>query len=127
MGDQPVGVAQLAPAHVVGRPRADRFPIVVPGTELFEEAAQRPVAMLEQAQLLGHLGQVGRERHPAGDRLVIKPARGAVGCMRAQTRPGAGGHLHFRADRSQPAPRRFAGLEPAVALEPDQLGEHQRT
>ena len=125
--DQPVGVAQLAAAHVVGRSRADRLPVVVPGTEIFQEAPERPVAVFEQAQLFGHFGQVGRQRRPAGDCLVIEPARGAIRSMRAQTRACAGGDLHFRTNRPQPSPGRFAGLEPAVALEPDQLGEDQGT
>ena len=59
VGDQPVGVAQLAATDVVGRPRADRLPFVVPGTDLFEETPHRAVAVLQQPQFLGHLGQVG--------------------------------------------------------------------
>ena len=60
MSDQPVGVAELALAHVVGRPRTDGFPVVIPGVELLEEVPERAVAVLEQPQFLGHLRQVGR-------------------------------------------------------------------
>ena len=58
MSDEPVGTAELAPAHVVGGAWTDQFPIVVPGVEVFEEAAKRAVAMAQQPKLLGHLGQV---------------------------------------------------------------------
>ena len=82
--------------------------------------------MLQQPQLLGHLGQVGRERQPAGRGLVIEPARRAVGGVRAEARPGAGGDLGLRADRREPVPGLVAGLEAAIALQADQLGEDDR-
>ena len=94
----------VAVADVVGGPRADRLPVVVPGAELFEERAERAVAMPRELELLGHLGQVGRERQPARRRLVVEPARRAVGGVRAEPRPGAGGDLRLGADRREPVP-----------------------
>ena len=68
--------------------------------EVFEELPQGAVAVLQQAQFLGHLGQVGRERQPAGRGPVVEPGRRAVGGVRTEPRPGAGGHLVLRAESS---------------------------
>ncbi len=56
------------------------------------------------------------QRQAAGHGLVVEPARRAVRRVRAQARPGAGGHLGLGADRAEPVPGRGVGLEPAVAL-----------
>ena len=67
MGDQPVGIAQLALADVIGRARADRLPVVVPGVQVFEELAQRAVAVFAAAA-------VPRASRPGG-------SRAAAGCL----------------------------------------------
>ena len=43
--------------------------------------------------------------------------------MRAQARPRTRGDLRFGTDRRQPVPRGIAGLQAAIALQADQLGE----
>ncbi len=48
VGDQPVRIAELAATDVVGRPRSDRLPIVVPGTDLLQKTPQRAVSVFEQ-------------------------------------------------------------------------------
>jgi hypothetical protein len=62
VGDQPVGVPQFAAADVIGRARTDRLPLLVPGPDLLQESPHRAVLVREQAELLGHLREVGRQR-----------------------------------------------------------------
>ncbi len=37
VSDHPVGVTEFAFAHIIGRPRTDGFPVVIPGVEILQE------------------------------------------------------------------------------------------
>ncbi len=127
VGDQPIRVPQVAATNVVGWPRADRLPFVVPCPDFLEELPHRAVSMLEEPQFLGHLGQVGREGQSTRRRLVVKPAGRTVGRVGTQADPGTRGDLGFRSDRAQPFPGRGVGHQTPIAMQTDHLGEYDRT
>ena len=124
MGDQPVGVAQLAAADVVGRTGTDRLPVVVPGTQVFEEAAQRAVAVLAAAA-------APRASRPGGSRAASgwppPCGRASPECCTGRAGSGPAGRRRRPGFRDGPIASQFqAGslvCEPPVALQPDQLGE----
>ena len=106
VGDQPVGVAQLAFAHVIGRAGTDRLPLVVPGAQVFQEAAQRPVAVLA-AGAAPRASRPDASRAASGSRRPCDKAsppccRERAGSGRAAHRrpPGFSGRIepsHFQA------------------------------
>ena len=127
VGDQPVGVAELAPADVVGGPGADRLPVVVPGAEVFEEVAERAVAVLEQLA-------APRASRPGGSRAAAgwpRPCgRASPTCCRGRAGSGPAGRRRRPGPRGGPSPSQSQasslGLQPAIALQADQLGEDDR-
>ena len=117
--DQPVGPAQVAAADVVGRARADRLPVVVPGAEVFEErpepaAPVRPAAPAPRASRPGGSTAAGGSRRRGG-RASRRCCRGRAGSGRAASRRRPGPRAGPCQIQSQAS---WSVWRPRIALRP---------